>query len=104
MRPGDPRGSWGMFGSFPYAVEVVVVVLVRSVVLPGRRQVRSGNFGSFPCALGVSCSLGAFGPFPCALGVFGFVRVRSVHSRSPLRSSGSFGAFGPFPYPLGVVG
>ena len=40
---------------------------------------------------------GAFAPFPCPQGVVGFVRVRSVYSRSPLSSRGSFVNFRAIP-------
>ena len=47
------------------------------------RRVRSGALGPFPFALGVV----RFGPFQCAVG---FVRLRSVHSRSPCGTYDSF--------------
>ena len=110
MRPGGRLVRSGVFGPLPNFLEVVGVVLVRSVYsrapwgasgsfasvrsvrvrLRGRR-VRSGVFAPFPYALAVVSvysvhsratwgSLGAFGPFPCDLGVVVFVRVHSVHS------------------------
>ena len=64
VRSVHSRTPWRSSGSFGS---------VRSIpVHPGGRQVRSG----------------AFGPFTCALEVFGFVRVRSLHSPTPWVSLG----------------
>ena len=60
---------------------------------PRDLRVLSGAFGSFPLSGAVvRLVFIAFGPFPCALVVW-FVRVSSVHSRTPLSSLGSFGCF-----------
>ena len=70
VRLGGGRVPSGAFGSLPYTLEFVGVVLVHSVHsrAPGVRS-------------------GAFGPFPCSIAVVGFVRVRSLHFRT---SKGSF--------------
>ena len=92
VRSAHSLASWG---SFRY---------VRSIpVRHGDRRVHTGVLGPFLCCLGVRsvhsrapCGSSnrsvVFGPLPCALGVVRFVRVRSIHSRTPWRLPGSFGS------------
>ena len=115
-----PVRSWILSGTFgPFLRALWIIGSVRSIpVRPGGDRVRSSCYahsrapwwtnGAF---LGIdrivrvlsdhSCAKKCgFGEFPGVLGVVGFVRVRSVDSRAPVRSR----AFGPFPCALGVVG
>ena len=81
VRSVGRRARLGVFGTLPYALEVV-----RGPSSPFR-PTRGRRVRSHPFRL-----------FTCALEVFGFVRERSFYYRTPLGSSCSFGCVGSIPW------